>query len=295
MMRPAPVEGVEDVDAARARELIDAGEVRILDVREPGEHVASHIPGSRLLPLASLRARIGELDPEASWLVHCEHGVRSLQAVRIMKAHGFRHLFNLADGLAAWDGPRADHRELFGDPAEVHPNAWLMEHIQEIGPPGGALDLACGGGRNALALAYFAWKVTAVDARAAALDELRARAEALDFPIETLQWDLEEHGLPDGKWDLICGVHYLQRDLFPAIRHAVRPGGRVIWETFTTAQADRGEGGPTDPEHLLQPGELEAVFRGWEIEASREGEAAGEGRHARRFVAGILARKPAGE
>jgi hypothetical protein len=54
-------------------------------------------------------------------------------------------------------------------------------------------------------------------------------------------------------------ARYLQRDLFPSLREAIRPGGFVIYETFTHGQVRHGRG-PTSPDHLLGSGELLARF-----------------------------------
>ena len=64
-------------------------------------------------------------------------------------------------------------------------------------------------------------------------------------------------------------TRYLQRDLFPALREAVVPGGVVLYETFTTAQCVHGRG-PTSPDHLLEPGELMRLFDGFDMLAYAE-------------------------
>ena len=78
--------------------------------------------------------------------------------------------------------------------------------------------------------------------------------------------DLTQHPLPSGRFDLIVVSRYLQRDLFPAVRSAIAPGGVVLYETFTTAQRALGTG-PTSADHLLEPGELRARFDvdGWDV------------------------------
>ncbi len=79
--------------------------------------------------------------------------------------------------------------------------------------------------------------------------------------------------------------NYLQRSLFPSLRRALRPGGVLLYETFTVAQAARGH--PTNPDFLLQPGELPRLVEPLEVIRSREGEA--DGRHA----AAVAARRNA--
>jgi hypothetical protein len=70
--------------------------------------------------------------------------------------------------------------------------------------------------------------------------------------------------LPSAAFDVVVVARYLQRNLFGAIKAAVKPGGCVIYETFTTAQLAHGVG-PKSPDHLLQAGELRSAFDGWKL------------------------------
>ena len=93
----------------------------------------------------------------------------------------------------------------------------------------------------------------------------------------------DELDLPRETFDLVLVTRYLQRDLFPGIRDALRPGGIVLYETFTTNQRRLGVG-PTSPDHLLEPGELARHFDGFEMLFYEEVLVAA--------VARIVARKP---
>ena len=121
-----------------------------------------------------------------------------------------------------------------------------------------------GRGRHALVLAHSGFQTFGVDlkldavrdaVRAAALEELTVRGWCADLTM---------FPLPPAAFDVLVVTRYLQRDLFPSIREAVRPGGCVIYETFTVLQPALGVG-PTSPDHLLAPGELRGMFRGWEM------------------------------
>ena len=74
----------------------------LLDVREPSEHELCRLPGSKLIPLADLPRRFGELRPSEEIIVVCRSGRRSAQAVRFLKEKGFAKSCNLAGGLLAW-------------------------------------------------------------------------------------------------------------------------------------------------------------------------------------------------
>ena len=77
--------------------------------------------------------------------------------------------------------------------------------------------------------------------------------------IDVLQADLERISLPEQSFDVVLCIQYLQRSLFPQISDALRPGGVLLFETFTRAQLEFA-GGPRNPEHLLETGELHSAF-----------------------------------
>ena len=64
---------VKSVDAGGGKTLIDAAAseaITILDVRQPSEYAAGHLPGARLIPLPELGDRLHELDPQRPTLVY---------------------------------------------------------------------------------------------------------------------------------------------------------------------------------------------------------------------------------
>lgn len=74
----------------------------LIDVREPWEFERCRIAGSRMLPMRSLPARVGDLDAAAQTVLICHHGVRSYQVGMFLEQQGFEELYNLSGGLAAW-------------------------------------------------------------------------------------------------------------------------------------------------------------------------------------------------
>nr|MBL8454719.1 sulfurtransferase [Zoogloeaceae bacterium] len=82
-------------DAARARPLL-------LDVREPWEYQLGHIAGSQLMTMATVPARLGELDADAETVLICHHGGRSAQVAMFLERQGFARVINLEGGVAAW-------------------------------------------------------------------------------------------------------------------------------------------------------------------------------------------------
>lgn len=92
-----------EITVRELKERIDRGDApRLIDVREPHEHVICSIPGAELIPAAQFVQRLGELDPEAEIVIHCKSGGRSGRAVEILKARGFTNARNLTGGVLAW-------------------------------------------------------------------------------------------------------------------------------------------------------------------------------------------------
>ena len=170
---------------------------------------------------------------------------------------------------ASWD-----ERFRSGDHADTAPDPFLthIENYSELFPSGRralpasrrALDVACGAGRNAVWLARRGWNVIACDISLEGLRRARALASESAVQVSLFCQDLETAALPTNRFDLVICFFYLQRNLFPALKVTLRPGGLVVFKTYTTDQ-QRFAGGPRHPMHLLQPQELLTQFRGFRI------------------------------
>lgn len=97
---PGPVPEIEP--ATLSSRLAAGDALEILDVREPHEWAIARIDGARLIPLASLESRLTELSQDREIVVHCKVGGRSAQAVRRLRAAGFKRVWNLAGGIQRW-------------------------------------------------------------------------------------------------------------------------------------------------------------------------------------------------
>lgn len=172
---------------------------------------------------------------------------------------------------------------------ERGPAAFLVEHRHLLPPRGRALDVAMGTGRNALYLASLGYEVTGIDVSGVAVERCRREAARRGLPVEALRVDLESYELPRGAYDIVIDFYYLQRDLAPQLEAALRPGGVLVFESFTTEQRRFGWG-PQNDEFLLGPGELRSLFPGLEVLAYREGLVDSE--RGMKAVAGLAARKP---
>ena len=88
------------VNGAQAREAVSHGAI-LLDVRTPMEHEAGTIPGSKNIAVQELAQRLGELDPNQSYVVYCRSGGRSAAAAALLKQHGFVNVVDLG-GIGNW-------------------------------------------------------------------------------------------------------------------------------------------------------------------------------------------------
>lgn len=159
------------------------------------------------------------------------------------------------------------------------------------GQPAGSdfLDLACGSGRNGLFLARRKFSVTFADNNKAALEAVAQTLTQDGLPGECWPVDLErdpDSVLDDRTFAGILVFNYLHRPLMAQLKKAVRPGGVIVYETFTTAQREFGR--PSNPDFLLHPGELMDMFNDWQVLFSVESTL----QNPRRAVAQIIARKP---
>ncbi|MBI2346230.1 MAG: molybdopterin-synthase adenylyltransferase MoeB [Deltaproteobacteria bacterium] len=83
--------------------ILDRGDpVQIVDVREPSEYAICRLPGARLIPLSEILTRKHELDPHVEIVLQCHHGIRSQQALELLRMAGFANLKNLRGGIQAW-------------------------------------------------------------------------------------------------------------------------------------------------------------------------------------------------
>ena len=160
---------------------------------------------------------------------------------------------------ARWDAK-------YGSPertAAVEPAEFLKKNLSLL-PKGVALDIAAGEGRNAVFLAESGFTVDAVDISPVGLAKAESLAAARGVTVHTIVANLEEFDFGKSHYDVIVNFSYLDRQLAPKIERALRPGGVLIFETFTVDQMDL-PGGPKNPDYLIGHEELRQLFRGLDV------------------------------
>lgn len=157
---------------------------------------------------------------------------------------------------------------------------------------GPVLDLACGSGRNALAVAAAGLRVIGLDRDRARLLLLARSARERGLRVPLVQADLEHGGgipLASARCGAVLVFRYLHRPLAAEIERVLRPGGVLLYETFTRIHREVAQH-PRNPAFLLEPGELPRLFAGLEVLAAEEARVAVP---APAVVARLVARKPA--
>ena len=119
-----------------------------------------------------------------------------------------------------------------------------------LAPPGRALDIAAGAGRNARFLAEKGMAVEAVDISDAAVERLTG----LHPSISAIRADLDTWEIPENRYAIVLNIRYLNRRLFPYIREALIPGGVLIAETFLESPGEENHFSRRD--FLLRENEL---------------------------------------
>lgn len=161
-----------------------------------------------------------------------------------------------------WAGERAH--------ASTAPSEFLVAEVAAL-PPGIALDLACGAGRNAVWLARHGWRVTGVDFSSTALAMARDLAARQGVAVEWIEADAVTWIPPRQAFDLVC-VLYLQLpadERRTALAHAaaaVRPGGTLLVVGHDLLNLTEGSGGPTQADVLFTPDDVIAEIGDLEVE-----------------------------
>ncbi len=179
------------------------------------------------------------------------------------------------------------------------PNTFLAEVADRL-PPGRALEIGCGQGRNAVFLARHDLVVTAVDSSEIGLERGAELAARQHVDVEWVHADLNTFEPGHGCWEVILStfVHMppdLRRKVHRRLVEALHPGGLLVLEAYTPAQLGFGTGGPPVAAMLMSLEDLRDDFAGLEFEHAVElVRPVHEGRYhaGDAAVVQIIARKP---
>jgi SAM-dependent methyltransferase len=171
---------------------------------------------------------------------------------------------------AQWDERYRSTDLVWGKP----PNRWVERELAEL-PPGRALDLACGEGRNALWLAARGWQVSALDFSAVALDKGRSLESGQPAPtrVDWVHADATTYR-PAQQVDLAL-LCYLQlprtewRAALSRAADALGPGGTLLVIGHDATNIAAGVGGPQDPSVLFTAADVVVDLAGTDLVIDR--------------------------
>jgi SAM-dependent methyltransferase len=153
---------------------------------------------------------------------------------------------------AEWD---ARYRERGNEPDHA-PSRWVLDRCAMLARDAVVLDLAGGTGRHAEPIARTGRTVIVVDFVHRAVVAAVSRNER----ILGVTADASHLPLAEKSCDAIVCVNFLDRSVFKVLAETLKPGGALVYETFTRAHLDvvsRGRArGPRNPAYLLEHGEL---------------------------------------
>jgi len=97
--------GGAGVSPLQATLMINREDAIVVDVREPHEYAAGHVPNARHIPMGQVDKRLGELDrfKDKPVIVVCQSGNRSSSTCNALTKRGFEKVYNLSGGISAWE------------------------------------------------------------------------------------------------------------------------------------------------------------------------------------------------
>jgi rhodanese-related sulfurtransferase len=95
-----------EISPSEVKQKLDHGEsVILIDVREPAEFEQARIAGAELVPMGSVPANLPALEAksdDATLVVYCHHGVRSMQVVNWLRQQGVENCQSMQGGIDRW-------------------------------------------------------------------------------------------------------------------------------------------------------------------------------------------------
>lgn len=136
----------------------------------------------------------------------------------------------------------------------TQPSDWIEQRVRMHGRGGVAWDLAAGSGRHSRLLQALGYEVHAVDRN----PELGSHYQGTGIHFHGLDLEATVWPFSEPMADLLVVSNYLFRPRLEQLPDLLRPGGLLIYETFGRGNARFGK--PSNPDYLLNPGELESLF-----------------------------------
>lgn len=188
------------------------------------------------------------------------------------------------------DTDRWEARYRAGAAYAARPSPLVLDWLARL-PRGRALDVACGLGATAIALAAAGFDVAAIDIAPTALARAREEAGRRGVTVDWRCADLADHRLPEAHYDLIVNIHFVNRDLVAQFADALKPGGWLVFEQHL--RWPQPVAGPGSAHFRLRPGELRHLLWQFDLVHYEEGLFPGAEAGSQFALARAVARKAA--
>ncbi|GKT12399.1 MAG: tellurite methyltransferase [Thiomicrorhabdus sp.] len=273
----------------------------ILDLRPKASFELAHLKDSSSLEWQDLPVRLNELpaSPAKLFLVGDKDEIEAASVFLDSKGYEVNGslVIDSVEAMQNWS-QSLPGQVVSGNESKVlwKPSTLVVEFVEHYFEQGldpkaqkprpKALDLGCGGGRDAVFIAKQGWQVTGIDQEARVLKRAKQLASSSGASVKFKCCDLKKTDcFPEAEFDLVTVVRYLNRELFSQIDAAIMPGGYIVYQTFVTGA--EAFGSPKNPNFILQFGELSKIFHSYQIIVDRIDELS-DGRP----VASFIAQKP---
>ncbi|MCA4895878.1 MAG: class I SAM-dependent methyltransferase [Cytophagales bacterium] len=170
-----------------------------------------------------------------------------------------------------WNNRYGQHPTVYGD----EPNEFFKAQIKSV-KPGKLLLPAEGEGRNAIYAASLGWTVTAYDFSEVAKAKTLERAASLGISrIDYQVYDLGKIKLPGKEFDAVALIYVhlpmeLRKHLHLQCKQSLKPGGKLIFESFSKDQLKYNTGGPKDSALLHSMSDIHGDFANLRIDELEE-------------------------
>lgn len=249
----------------------------VLDVRNNEAFELCHFKESVNIPFQTLTDRLYELPKTSQPLRLIADPIEIIEAEALLRSKGFKTLESIAfnaEIIQALSGRKlltaGKHQGFLWSPAPMVHYFQTQIASGKIRLPSTqptALDIGCGSGRDAVYLAINEWKVLAIDYLDRLLQKCNTLANRYDVEVNTLRLDLEgqinDFASIKQQFDLVQVIRYLHRPLLPLLIEKIKPGGYLLYQTFS--QGCEAFGKPKNPRFILKQNELAEYFKAFNI------------------------------
>ncbi|NVK29648.1 MAG: methyltransferase domain-containing protein [Gammaproteobacteria bacterium] len=231
----------------------------IIDLRDESDYLASHHPNAANIPARQLFELSHEL-PSTHFALQLIGTDAQLAEAKHYFADKPYQIDNAIPPIS--DANWVCKQPIFHWQPSTLIQDWIDHRQSELQINlGRALDIACGAGRDSLALASAGWQMTAVDYSEDSISRLQRSSARCGVTIDAKRMNLET---PNFAWpsewreqfDLIHVARYLHRPLLPTLPSLLKPKGILLYQTFMQGAQHVGPCRPRNPKFLLEPNEV---------------------------------------